>query len=122
VLDPATGTSHSKVSEVPQDGDTTTLSTDVVSAVTGFGFASLPSTVAAIAGVQTSMLGKASDAGPRSVALDLVSGVDVDAGADHVLTTAYQYLLDMSELDPATGLPWTRTDLAAVIARLRLAA
>lgn len=71
----------------------------------------LPSDIVSIRGVL--MLGRQrkSDGGDCKTQLSLSpNGTDWDNGADRAITTAFTYWGDWSELDPATGFPWTPID------------
>jgi len=61
---------------------------------------------------------KKTDAGAAKVQQSLVSGVSEFNGADRNITTAYTYWPDVSEQDPATGAPWTRTAFNAALYKI----
>lgn len=98
--------------------------TDYIEAIGGttpvseFEFEDLPA-VGAVAAVQTYVRARKTNAGAANLQASLVSGASVDAGTDRPITEAYTYYTDVSELDPATGTPWTQSAVNA--AKLRLA-
>lgn len=83
-----------------------------------FDFEDLPA-VGAVSAVQTYVRMRKTNAGTANAQVSLVSGASVDAGTDRPITEAYTYYMDVSELDPATGVPWTQS--AVNSAKLRIA-
>nr|WP_295378346.1 hypothetical protein [Pseudoxanthomonas sp.] len=83
-----------------------------------FTLTDLPS-VGAIAAVEVVTRSRKTNAGVANLQTSMVSGASVDVGADRPLTEVYTYRSDVSELDPATGVPWTQAAVNA--AKLRIA-
>lgn len=84
-----------------------------------FTLENLPSTVAAITAVQTYVRSKKTDAGVADMQVSMLAEGDIGAGEDRPITTAYTYWMDVFELNPHTGAPWTPSELNA--AGLRIA-
>lgn len=83
-----------------------------------FDFEDLPA-VGAVSAVQTYVRMRKTNAGTANAQVSLVSGASVDAGTDRAITEVYTYYADVSELDPATGVPWTQSSVNS--AKLRIA-
>ena len=67
----------------------------------------LPEDVTSVRCLMTLVRSRKVDGGDGNLQVGLVSGSDVDLGADHPLTTAFTYYYDISEEDPATDAPWS---------------
>lgn len=104
--------------DVPPDADTTYLAGAGLGDISEFVLDTLPPETALIAGVFIPIMAKLEAAGLGNVQVSLVSGADVSAGPDQVLTTAYAYWDSIHETDPATDLPWTKAGLEAALVRI----
>ena len=101
------------ISATPPTGD------PLVPVVSEFELQDPPVDIGAIAAVQTYIMQRKTEAGDCNTQSSLISGVDVSAGTDRPITEEYTYWMDVFELDPATGTPWTEASLTA--AKLRIA-
>lgn len=114
------GSAYQAIDDTAPDGDTSYIeASDSVPVVSDFNLSDADASVGAIAAVQTVIMARRSDATSTSVEVSLVSNGDVDAGATHSVGDAYSYYSDVSELDPDTGAPWTRSALNAAVLRVR---
>jgi hypothetical protein len=79
-----------------------------------YGITDMVHTPSAILGVLATAAAKKDDAGARTMRLRARSGgSDAESAADFVLSTSRSRLATLFEIDPSTGLPWTRTALNA---------
>lgn len=114
------GSAYQAIDDAVQDGDTSYIeASDSVPVTSEFGFADADASVGAIAGVQTVVMARRVEAVSTAMQVSLLSNGEVDAGATHSIGDTYAYYSDVSELDPDTGAPWTRTALNAATLRLR---
>lgn len=118
-------TDYEAIDEADPDDDTTYVEATAAAQISEYALDDLPSTVSAIAAVQLTGRMKKTDAGGSMVQQGLLSS-DVGSpaapaeysGADRNITTAYTYWPDISEEDPATGAPWTRTAFNAALYKI----
>ena len=116
----SSGSAYAAIDDTAPDGDTTYIEADDAVPVTSeFALTDAAATVGAIAAVQTVVCARRVEAVSTVMQVSLLSGGDVDAGASHSIGDAYAYYTDISELNPDTGAPWTRTALNAATLRLR---
>lgn len=106
------------IDNVPPDGDTTYISGAAEGDVSEFELGTLPPETEIIRCVYIPFMGKLEDAGIGNAQVSLVSGADVSLGPDTVLTTAYTYCGGTHDVDPATGLEWTKAGLEAALVRV----
>ena len=111
-------TDFEAIDEADPDDDTTYVEATAAAEISEYALDDLPSTVSAIAAVQLTGRMKKTDAGGAKVQQSLVSGASEFNGADRDITTEYTYWPDISEQDPATGAPWTRTALDAALYKI----
>lgn len=112
-------TGYECIDEAAPDDETTYIeATGGTTPTSEFEFEDLPA-VGAIAAIQTYVRARKTNAGVGNLQTSLVSGASVDAGTDRTITEVYTYYMDVSELDPATGVPWTQS--AVNSAKLRIA-
>lgn len=97
--------------------DATYLGADTVEAAS-FTLQNLPSDVTSVRGLMTVVRGANIDGGDGQLQVSMVSGSDEDDGADRQITTAFTYYTDISEQDPATAAPWTRSGVDAANIKL----
>lgn len=106
------------INDTVPDDDTTHLFTENIGDISEFELPDLPPETANIIGVYIPNLSKLSDAGIGNLQVSMVSGSDIAAGADNVLTAAYTYRGDVFETDPATDALWTKSGLEAAILKI----
>lgn len=77
-----------------------------------------PAGVGAIAAIQTYVRMRKTEGGSTNITASLESNGDYSNGSSNPITEVYTYWMDVHELNPNTGTPWTETSLSA--AKLRL--
>lgn len=110
---------YDAIDDLVPDGDTTHLTAENTNDTSEFGLGSLPPETAGIAGVYIPTMAKLTDAGTGEIVVSLVSGSSASDGPNTTLTASYTYWGGVHELDPDTGLPWTKEGLEAAILRLK---
>lgn len=85
---------------------------------TSVGFAAFSSEIVSIAAVYVATRVWKTDAGNAKVSFDMVSGVDATANAPVAISNAPRWYGQVFEVDPATSMPWTITDLNASLVRI----
>jgi hypothetical protein len=108
-LAPLSGINWQNVNENPSNDDTTYNSASVVGTKDTYAVADIVHNPTSIFGVQVNMTARKDDAGARSIAAVTRSGGADTDGATQALTTTYNQYREVVALDPATGLPWTKT-------------
>lgn len=104
---PNTGTNWDAVNDTSPDDDSTYISTTTVGARDDYEFQDLATTLGTVVAVQRVVDARKDDAGVRTIApYSRTGGVNYD-GANVNVGSSYMYYLDVLELDPATGLPFT---------------
>lgn len=78
-----------------------------------YGLQDPPAGAGAIAAVQTYVRMRKTEAGVTDVQVSMLSSGDESAGADHAITEAYTYWMDVHELNPNTGTVWSEASLSA---------
>lgn len=102
------------VNEAGEDGDTSYVWSNTVGDKETFTYPNLSSVPSLIAGVQVVAVARKDDAGTRALTpLFRIGGVDYPA-SQLALPDSYTYLGLLTELNPATGAPWTGADVNAV--------
>jgi hypothetical protein len=94
--------------EVPPD-DADFISAGIsLPAASIMGLKNLPSDVVSVRAIMTMARQRKTDGGDCHTTVSLSpNGATWDDGADNAISTAFTYWMDISELDPVTGLPWT---------------
>ncbi len=106
------------VDEVPPDDDATYLAATVVAEVTELGIDSLPPETETIAGVYIPTLGRLAEAGLGNVRTSMVSGVAASDGPSQAFSASYAYYGVAHQVDPNTGVAWTKVGLEAALVRI----
>lgn len=112
------------INDAAPDEDTTYLSavplvgSPVTPLVSEFGLENPPSTIGAVAAVQTYVRARKTQAGDGDMQVSMLSGSSASAGADRPLTEQYTYWTDVHELNPDTGTPWNESSLTSAKIRL----
>lgn len=112
------GTGHGCIDQTGPDGDLTYLSSAIVGHKSDFTLPSLPPELAVIAGVYVPVMARINAAGIGNLKTSMKSAAALAAGNDNPLTPGYTYYGDAFEVDPNTGLPWTKSGLEAALLRL----
>jgi hypothetical protein len=107
---PSAGANYSTVNELPFSASQYVQSGTVGQRDT-YAIADIPATVSSVLGVQTNVISKKTDTGPMNVKPALVSGGSVYYGATTPLTSNDTTLVDVRNVNPATGLQWSVTDV-----------
>lgn len=106
------------VDEVPPDGDTTYVAATSVGEVVELGLDTLPPETETIAGIYVPTMGRLAEAGLGNVRTSLVSGVSASDGPSQAFSATYAYYGSVHQVDPATGVAWTKAGIAAALLRL----
>lgn len=114
----ATGaaSNYAAVNEATQNGDTSYVASATAGQEDTYAMADLSATVAAVKGLQTVLVARKDDAGPRTVAPVLRpggAGGSDQVGASVPLVASYAMQLQVWETNPATSAPWTPADVTA---------
>jgi hypothetical protein len=106
-------TGYNLIDESTPD-DTDYISADSTPpAASVFGLSDLNEDVTSVRGLITFTRALKTDGGDAPVQVSLVSNGDEDAGEDRPITVAATFWTDVSETDPDTAAPWTRTGVNA---------
>lgn len=102
------------IDDTTPDDDATYVEATTPGDTSDYEITALPAEVSAVTAVQTVGLLRKTDAGTCDGKISLISSsaspAGVAAGTDRPIVEAYSYThLDIHELDPATGTPWTPT-------------
>lgn len=114
-------TGYTLIDEIPADDDTTYIYNEAFGdggEVSEFELENLTGAIASIRGVQTYAKQRKTVAGTCNTEVSVVSGTSVSLGADRPITEAYTYWMDVHEVDPATGAPWTKDAINAMKLRI----
>lgn len=110
----AAGANWTKVSEVPNDGDTTYVSTSVVGTKDTYLHNALTPLAADIKGIQPLLVARKDDAGTRTVgSLFRQGGVNYAVGTTANVSTGYGLYHSIQELNPATSAAFTLAEVNA---------
>lgn len=105
---PSTGATGFNLLDKATPNDTTYLSADdTPPAAMRYAFDNLPPDVTSVRGIVSVVRARKIDGGDADLQVGLVSGANVDQGADRPITTAFTYYFDVSELNPTSAAPWT---------------
>ena len=111
------------INEHSQDGDNTYIAADWPGSssvfTSDFEFEDLPAEVVSIAGVQTYIMSRKTDAGIATFQPSLLTTSYDTNGETHALTTEYTYYDDVFETNPDTGAAWTPEELNAAQLRIQ---
>lgn len=117
----STGTStFALIDEVPPNGDTDYIQSDVNGQISRVAFANLTDVTHTVYGVQTAAYARKDDAGARSVRVGIFSDATLGNGADHVLATSYTTKVDLFELDPDGAVAWTPAAVNAAFVQVEV--
>lgn len=106
------GNFWTSVNEVPEDGDTSYVSSATVGQIESFAHASLPATVTTVHAVQFNLVARKDDVGTRQVAPTQRNGTTDSVGATSPnLTTNYIDQLSIAENSLQTAIPWTVSEV-----------
>lgn len=111
--DPSAGSNYQCIDEMPSNGDSDYISTNVIGERDLFNFSSLSGAATSILGIQRTIIARKDDAGTRIIKPLYKGGGTVYSGSTVSLGTSYGAFIDTMELDPATGLPWTTPNVNA---------
>lgn len=106
---PSTGTTGFNLLNKTAPNDATYLSADdTPPALMSFELENLPPDITSVRGLVPVVRMRKVDGGDANVQSGLSpNGTDWDDGADRPITSSFTYYFDISELDPATGTPWS---------------
>lgn len=116
---PSSGaTGYNLINETTPDDTTFLAASNTLPAKMKYNFTNLPTDVTSIKGLLTVARMRKVDGGDAKVEVDAISGAFADAGENRPITSAFKYWHDISELNPATGSPWTPTEVDAMTASI----
>lgn len=116
---PSTGSTGVPLLAKTAPNDTTYLSADdTPPAAMRYTLENLPDEVTSVRGIVTVVRARKIDGGDANLQTSLISGGDVDPGADRPITTTFTYWYDISETDPDTGNAWTPASFDAAEAEI----
>lgn len=106
---PSTGTTGFNLLNKTTPNDTTYMSADDTSPTPmSFELENLPPDITSVRGLVPVVRMRKVDGGDADVQSGLSpNGTNWDDGADRPITSSFTYYFDISELDPATGTPWS---------------
>jgi hypothetical protein len=120
--DPSVGGSHYVLVDENPPSMTDRVTTLVAGERDSYGFENVSFTSAAIKGIQVCVYADKDDGGVRTICAFLrIGGTDYD-GATQGLASTERYYTWIWETNPATGVAWTKADLNAIEAGVKLVA
>lgn len=96
------------ISEVPPNGDTSYIGASAPGETSEFTVSPLDENVVAVTGIYLPAMMRQSQPGVTWVQQGMVTDGEFAPGQDRPITEAYTYWGDVIEVNPATGLPYTR--------------
>lgn len=103
------------INDVPDNPGSNYLESSTLNDASVFDMASLSNTNVQIIGIQTIVKAEKTDAGTGGIQVGpRISSTDDLSANQNVSQSTYRHFSKVSELNPATGLPWTVSDIAAV--------
>lgn len=96
------------ISEVPPNADTSYITADLAGATSEFTVQPLDENVVGVTGIYLPTMMRQSQPGVTWVQQGMVTDGAFGAGIDRPITEAYTYWGDVIEVNPSTGLPYTR--------------
>jgi hypothetical protein len=111
VWTPNASTNLSRVQEAQEDGDTSTISSSNPGDQDWYGYPALPAGVRNIFAVIHSAWWKKSDAGARQTRMNWKQGSTLANGAIVNPSTTYSEQLDISYVDPVSGIAFLKSDV-----------
>jgi hypothetical protein len=112
---PIAGTNWGEVNEVQFDGDATYNYATTIGDADLLSFGSLPTTVAAVFGVQVTGAYRKLDASAQTILQGIKSSGATASGAATPMSLNYTYVTDLFVLDPNTSATWTPTAVNALL-------
>ncbi|MCO5157887.1 MAG: hypothetical protein M9945_14255 [Aquamicrobium sp.] len=119
---PNTGDAWDAINDVGSDGDTTYISSETVGDEATFGLEAPAVAPANILAIGTSVVGRKSDSGTRSIQHGIVSGIDEALGPGSALGTSYAASHAIFEADPATGDAWLAGAIGSLKTKIKVSA
>lgn len=111
---PNSGTTHyNRINELPKDDDTTYLSAGTVSNKDSWDWEDIPAFSGVIRDVQISIAARKDDEGSKAYRIGVGATLTEAQSADFYINDSYYYNHIGWDLDPATGLAWTRAGFNA---------
>lgn len=107
-------TNYTLVDEATVNGDTDYVQGSTVGDVDTYGFGDLSSTPTTIDAVQVTAFAEKTDAGSRSIALQVKSGATTSDGSNYALAASYGKFERILTTDPNTATAWTGSGVNAM--------
>lgn len=111
---PSSGTNASCVDDVPHDGDTTKVSSTDVGHKDTYVLQAFPFTPDAFHAVTANIYAKKSGDGNTGLKSIITNGTTTRYGPNTSLTSEYAPIQEILEVNPITGLPWSKADLGSL--------
>jgi hypothetical protein len=109
---PSTGaTGYDLLNEAPPDDADYISAASAAVSPAEFTFQNLPTDVTSVKALLSVGRLQKTDAGAATVQMGLKVSGSTDLGADRNITEAYTYWFDVSEISPATAIPWNPTEV-----------
>jgi len=113
------GSSYVEVDEEAQDGDTSYVYTNTPNKIDQYGLTDHTTETGTISNVRVNIYAKLTAAGDEQVQISVKVAGTVYIGSAHTLTTSYALYYDDWANNPATGQPWTWTQIDALVAEIK---
>lgn len=117
-----TANNYTNVSELVEDGSTTTVQSSTVGNEDQYTTPGLPTVPSVIYGIQVRGYMEKSDSGARSGTMTISSGGTDVAGPSVALATTFENVVAQQDTDPNTGLAWTPLAVNAALVGVKVAA
>lgn len=109
---PSSGTSnYSRVNENLVDGDASYVASSTVGDEDLYDLADMSATPQDIFAVQVRIVARKDDAATRAIKSVIKSGATVSVGEEFFLSSSYTTHTDIYDVNPDTGVAWTKTDV-----------
>jgi len=120
---PSAGSNYQCVDDPLFDNGTDYVSENTVDDIDSYTFSDLPLGVAGIKGIQTNVFAKRTDSGVNTKLKPILRPVSTNyEKTEATLTTSYYDFTEITELNPETGLAWTKATIDAMELGLKLTA
>ena len=120
---PSAGSNYQCVDDALFDNGTDYVSENTVDDIDSYTFSDLPLGVAGIKGIQTNVFAKRTDSGVNTKLKPILRPVSTNYEKTEVtLTSSYYDFTEITELNPETGLAWTKATIDAMEVGLKLTA
>jgi len=113
------GSNYVEVDEEAQDGDTSYVYANTPNKIDQYGLTDHTTETGTISNVRVNIYAKLTAAGDEQVQISVKVAGTVYIGSAHTLTTSYALYYHDWANNPATGQPWTWTQIDALVAEIK---